>query len=208
MRKYLATGAVVLMASTASAQVAPLPASEWTPQTQLWLARAMVAEAGWNAKLDYIAIAYVLARRWRTMTEQWPSLRYVDVIKRYCAGLGDFRRQHSARQRWVRALSWDDAQPSQWPKDASWAQSLPLWRTALAISEKWGKGELKDPCRGRAWHWGGLIDSPRGRMVPVDCGQTRNTFYGISWKAEASADKEQPAAPDEAGRGENAEYNE
>jgi len=208
MRKYLATGAVFLMTSTASAQVAPLPASEWTPQTQLWLARAMVAEAGWNAKLDYIAIAYVLARRWRTMTERWPALRYVDVIRRYCAGLGDYRRQPSARQRWVRALSWDDAPPSHWPKNASWKQSLPLWRAALTISEKWGKGELKHPCRGRAWHWGGLIDTPRGRMVPVDCGQTRNTFYGISLKEEASVSKEPPVSPSEENRVETVGYNE
>jgi hypothetical protein len=179
MRKFLVTGAVVLMTSTVSAQVAPLPATEWTPQAQIWLARAMVAEAGWNAKLDYVAIAYVLARRWRQMIERWPALRFIDVVKSYCLGLGDYRRQPTERQRWIRSLSWDASVPESWPNKISWTKHIPFWRVALLITDKWVKGELRDPCRGRAWHWGGTIDNPHGRMVAVDCGETRNTFYGL-----------------------------
>jgi hypothetical protein len=192
MRRLLTTGVVVFMTSTVSAQNAPLPETEWTPQTQLWLARAMVAEAGWNAKADYVAIAYVLARRWHQMTERWPSLRFIDVIKSYCLSLGDYRRKPTERQRWIRSLSWDDSTPESWPNNASWIAHLPFWRRALAVSEKWVKGELSDPCRGRAWHWGGTIDAPRGRMIAVDCGKTRNTFYAL--KPRANQLKNQPQA--------------
>jgi hypothetical protein len=171
------------MTSTVSAQTAPLPATEWTPQAQLWLARAILAEAGWNAKADYVAISYVLARRWRQMLERWPSMRFIDVIKSYCLGLGDYRRQPTERQRWIRSLSWDGSTPENWPHKISWDKHLPFWRKALAVTEKWVKGELSDPCRGRAWHWGGTIDNPHGRMVTVDCGAKRNTFYGLRPKA-------------------------
>lgn len=192
MRKCLATGAVFLVASTAGAQASPLPASEWTPQVQLWLARAMVSEAGWDAELDYVAIAYVLLRRWHQMNQRWPALRFVDVVRGYCSGLGDYPRRLTARQRWIRGLSSDGEKPLHWPRNASWKLTYPFWKTALDVSEKWGRGELRDPCRGRAWHWGGTIDTPRGRMIAVNCGPTRNTFYGISSREKLLSVKDKP----------------
>jgi hypothetical protein len=184
MRKYIVSGAVVLATSTASAQTRPIPESQWTPEAHIWLSRAMVAEAGWKAERDHIAIAYVLARRWKRLAERWPTLRFIDVIRNYCAGLGDYRRELTARQRWLRALSWKDAQPKGWPRSASWKRYLPLWRATVLRSARWSEGRLRDPCRGRAWHWGGVIDTPQGRMVPVDCGHTRNTFYTMYPKSD------------------------
>ncbi len=179
MQKYIATGAVLLATSAATAQSPPIPEAQWTPQTQLWLARAMVAEAGWNAETDHVAIAYVLARRWRRLSERWPAFRFVDLIRSYCAGLGDYRRELTPRQRWLRALSWDSEKPSGWPRKSSWRIHLPLWRAALKRSGDWSQGRFRDPCRGRAWHWGGVIDTPHGRMAAVSCGTTRNTFYRL-----------------------------
>lgn len=158
-----------------------MPTEQWTPHAHVWLARAMVAEAGWEAKSDHVAIAYVLSRRWKRAKERWPTLRFVDVIRNYCAGLGSFRRSLTPRQRWLRALGFEvEAAPDGWPRGASWRRHERLWRGALKRSLKWSRGELRDPCRGRAWHWGGTIDSPHGRMVAVDCGETRNTFYGMT----------------------------
>jgi len=179
IRAYIATGVIVLAASTADAQRRPIPEGQWNRETHIWLARAMVAEAGWKAERDHIAIAYVLARRWRRLTERWPALRFIDVIRNYCAGLGDYTRELTNRQRWLRGLSWSRDEPEGWPRAVSWSRHLPLWRDALKRSARWSKGRLKDPCRGRAWHWGGTIDTPVGRMVQVNCGETRNTYYSV-----------------------------
>ena len=179
IKAFIASGVMVLAASAASAQTRPIPKSQWNRETHIWLARAMVAEAGWRAERDHIAIAYVLARRWRRLTEDWPALRFIDIIRNYCAGLGSYTREFTARQRWLRSLSWSDEKPKGWPRAASWSRHLPLWRKALRRSAQWSKGGMSDPCRGRAWHWGGIIDTPQGRMVPVNCGKTRNTYYRV-----------------------------
>jgi hypothetical protein len=139
----------------------------------------MVAEAGWRAERDHIAIAYVLARRWRRMVERWPRMRFLDIVRTYCAGLGDYRREFTPRQQWLRSLSPTGTKPKGWPDGASWTRHLPLWKAALERSDRWRQGKLRDPCRGKAWHWGGVIDTPQGRMVPVDCGKTLNTFYSV-----------------------------
>lgn len=169
----------LLICSSASALRQPLPESQWSAETHLWLSRAMVAEAGWTGERDHVAIAYVLARRWHRVKERFATLRFLDIVRNYCAGLGDYRRSLTPRQHWLRGLGFGPEEPSGWPRDVSWARHQSLWKAALTRSMKWFRGELRDPCRGRALHWGGTIDSPQGRMVPVDCGETRNTFYGL-----------------------------
>jgi hypothetical protein len=146
----------------------------------------MVAEAGWKSARDHAAIAHVLARRYRRMVERYQSFRFVDVVRSYCAGLGGMTRSLTRRQLWVRELLPDGSEPQGWPSHASWRVHAPLWRAALERADRFARGELRDPCRGRAWHWGGTIDSPRGRMEPVDCGETENTFYRLTAR-EASA---------------------
>lgn len=180
-RTFLLASGFLLWGTVVEAKP-PLPAAQWTPDTHIWLARAMVAEAGWDAPRDHVAIAHVLARRWRRAVERWPTLRFLDVIRNYCAGLGDFRRSLTPRQRWLRALDFEVARPEGWPRSASWKRHANYWRNALKRSQRWASGRIKDPCQGKAWHWGGTIDSPYGRMVAVDCGETRNTFYGMSPK--------------------------
>ena len=180
MMKHLIAGSLLLVTSTAAADKRPpVPLAQWTPQTRLWLARAMVAEAGFDAEQDHRAIAFVLARRWERVRERWSSMRLIDVIRNYCAGLGSYRRSITPRQRWVRALRPDLGKPEGWPARLSWERHQPLWQATLERVDRFSRGELEDPCRGRAWHWGGVIDSPRGRMDPIDCGETHNTFYRL-----------------------------
>ncbi|MDD9934309.1 MAG: hypothetical protein OXT09_11940 [Myxococcales bacterium] len=186
MKKFLVLVLSFLVIATAvQPQVAmasrrpPVPAEQWDPQVQLWLARAMVAEAGWLHERDHVAIAYVLARRWKRVTERYPTMRFLDVIRNYCAGLGGFRRSLTPRQTWLRSLWPDASQPEGWPRKVSWRRHAPLWRATFERAGDFARGELRDPCRGRAWHWGGTIDSPRGRMAAIDCGETANTFYRL-----------------------------
>ena len=171
----------------------PVPAQQWTPDAHVWLARGMVAEAGWLNDRDHVAIAYVLARRWKRVTERYPTLRFLDVIRNYCAGLGA-REAATARQLWVRALPAPDSPmdaPEGWPRSASWPQHRKLWRQVLQRAQHFAMGQLADPSRGRAWHWGScdsrLPDLPRalrmidaGRWVPLDIPGTRNCFYALA----------------------------
>lgn len=170
----------LLVASVAFARNRPLPEEQWNDVTHVWLARAMVAEAGWTAERDHVAIAYVLARRWRQLHRRFPSTTLVHVIRGYCAGLEPGRAELTPRQRWLRALSFDMREPDGWPRRyASWARHRALWRSVLDRAHDWAQGRLRDPCRGTSWHWGGDMDTPGVELYEVDCGATANTFYGI-----------------------------
>jgi len=143
----------------------------------------MIAESGWEAERDHVAIAYVLARRWHQAVKRYPHLRFIDVIRRYCSGLGYMlRHEPTKRQLWVRALSLDGFKPRGWPANASWKKHRPLWRAALKRSDNWYRGKLRDPCRGLAWHFGGKMDldrAERRQMVRLDCGDTKSIFFGL-----------------------------
>lgn len=166
-----------------------LPREQWTARAHLWLARAFVAEAGWTAERDHAAIAWTLKRRWERAVRRWPTIRFVDVVRAYCAGLGEWSPRVTRRQRWVRGLSWGGDRPPGWPLKASWGEHAGYWRAALDRAAAWQLGMVADPCRGKSWHWAGmLIESDReradkavreGRWRRVDCGHTRNVFFGL-----------------------------
>jgi hypothetical protein len=160
-----------------------LPPAQFTPRTRVWLARAMVSEAGWKAELDHAGISHILYRRWKNMRKRWPDMTFEHVIRAYCAGFYVKERSLTPRQRWIQQLIPSPRQPKDWPaKKASWKVHMPLWKAAWDRAGRFGAGKLRDPCRGRAWHWGGEIDLPlakQKRLVEVDCGNTRNTFYTL-----------------------------
>lgn len=177
-RTWVLTLAIPCATVLAENSSAPLP--RWGEETKTWLARAMVAEAGWEAERDHVAIAYVLLRKWRTIKRSSPDVRLIHIIRGYCAGLEPGRRELTNRQRWLRSLSMDMLEPDGWPKSrARWSAHKKLWAAALKRAELVYRGELRDPCRGKAWHWGGAMDPRKGKMYVVDCGETLNTFYGI-----------------------------
>lgn len=181
MFRCLAVLVMIIMLATSSASAESLlPKEQWTPNAKLWLSRAMIAEAGWESTRDHIAIAYVLARRWRTMVKRFPRMRFVDVIRFYCSGLEPGNHSPTRRQVWLKGLTFGVEEPDGWPSSrASWEKHLPLWRSTLTRAARWGSGVFRDPCSGRAWHWGGTMDLPKERMYRVDCGETLNTFYGL-----------------------------
>jgi hypothetical protein len=178
MRAF-ALATMLSFAGVASARP-PIPPEQWDRSTHLWLARAFVAEAGWKARRDWAGIAWVLAGRWRRASKRWPALRFVSTIRGYCAGLGE-GRSRTARMAWVHGLRPDMLAPGGWPAGASWERHEPWWRDAVRMAERWSRGGVGDPCRGRAQHWGGPdgLDPPRGRMERVDCGETLNVFYRL-----------------------------
>jgi len=157
-----------------------LTQEEFSPETRLWLSRAMVSEAGWLAKRDHAAIAHILYRRWKNALRRWPDLTFEQVIRRYCSGFYVSTESLTKRQKWVQELVPAAIKPANWPETASWERHLPLWRAVWERAGRFGRGELQDPCKGAAWHWGAEFDVPQGRMERVDCGDTRNIFYGLS----------------------------
>ena len=171
---------IILVLSLPVSAKAPLPEEQLQKSDYVWLARSMVAEAGWESERDHIAIAYVLARQWRMQQKRWPKLRFRDLMFRYVKGLGGHRREYTIRQRWIRSLSPAMTEPDHWPKRASWERHRPLWAATLVRVEQWAQGRLPDPCQGDAWHWGGTMDFPKQRMIKIDCGETKNTFYTLS----------------------------
>lgn len=169
--------------SPVQARDALVPPEQLTDSTKIWLARAMVSEAGWLAKRDHAAIAHTLARRWRVRRERWPGVTFEQVIRNYCAGFYLKEEALDPRQQWVRQLNSDGLQPESWPQNVRWDKHLVYWRQVLDSVDRFAEGQLPDPCRGQSWHWGGPMDDPEGRMVKMDCGETKNTFYTLVPKA-------------------------
>jgi len=158
---------------------APIPENQLTPQTRVWLARGMVSEAGWLAERDHAAIAHTLARRWQARRERWPGVTFEQIIRHYCAGFYLKESALDPRQLWVRQLNLDGFQPAAWPRNVRWDKHLIWWRQVLQRVDQFAEGQLHDPCRGQSWHWGGLMDTPEGRMERIDCGDTKNVFYTL-----------------------------
>ena len=119
---------------------------EWTESVKVWVARAMVSEAGWDETQDHIAIAYVLHRRWMQVKKRHPSFPMTTVIARYCAGFG--KTVFSKRQAWVKNLQTDGSRPKGWPDDIHWSDYKDRWTAVLHTAEAWRLGQYPDPCRG------------------------------------------------------------
>lgn len=162
MRNTVSFLLILLVANPALAyRKPPLPTDEWDETTQLTLARAMVGEADWHEP-DHVAIAYVLARRWRIHQARRESLTFQRYISLYSAPL----RSISPRTKWIRSLPWG-------PLDGPYGDR---WARVQKLVTAWGEGRVKDPCP-NAVHWGGAMDRPSKRWHPVSCGLTRNIFY-------------------------------
>jgi len=142
----------------------PIPAEHWHEDSKRTLAQAMVGEAAWH-RPDHVAIAWVLARRWKRyyrVHQDRDPMDFTSFIRRYSSPL----KQKHKRALWVQSLPWRDV-------EAPYSRH---WRKVRNLVETWGEGRVGDPCP-RADHWGGTMDRPVTTMSPVHCGPTRNIFY-------------------------------
>jgi hypothetical protein len=161
MQRLIAILSVLLMAAPASAYRRPVAAEHWSDAAQITLARAMVGEADWHEP-DHVAIAFVLARRFRTHQLNRAPMSFERYIQLYAASL----RSDSPRSQWVQSLPWG-------PMPGPYEQR---WDRVRRLVTAWGEGRVKDPCP-KALHWGGTMDRPSRRWSPISCGMTRNIFY-------------------------------
>jgi hypothetical protein len=163
--------------SMQSVEVPLISDREWNKSGKLWIARAMVSEAGWDETADHVAIAYVLYRRWVQVKRKFPRFPIRAVVARYCAGFG--KTVYFARQKWVRNLNEDGKRPKGWPDDIAWSDYKDRWLSVLKTADEWRQGIHLDPCRGISRYWGGPMDKPSKRMIRMDCGKTKNYFYTV-----------------------------
>jgi len=162
-----------------------------TPDDKLHLAQVLVGEADWR-KADHIAIAWVLAKRWKvyqrnakydpaTQDFSWFIMTYSTTMK-----IGKTRAKR------IRQLPWGD--PLQPHSDnVSLEKYTKNWAKVRETVTQWYNGKHPDPCP-KALHWGGTMDDPnkirRPGVVwePVSCGDTRNIFYHPVPVKEAKTD--------------------
>ena len=144
----------------------------------------MIAEAGFTAEADHIAIAYRLAElaRERRTTLREIVLAYVSIWKPHV---------RTPRARWVRALRPTCVEPDGWPKRWRWRPEL--CRAVFERARAFMRGELKDSCPG-ASNWGaknlrsdverGNRAVREGRWRKLDC-PTSNQFYATVAASDA-----------------------
>ncbi len=193
----------LLLSSTGSAHSTTgpagwvLPQEEWTPEAQLWLSRAVTAEAGWNRRWrnqsEQILLAYILVDRFLIRKAMNPDETFVDTIRAYCRGMGKKRKRLSQRMMWLRGIQ---APPTHmegghlvvdYPIDkpphlygVRWEGKYDrYWGRTWVTMAKWAHGWYGHPCP-RARHWG----HPRRDPVPkghrlLSCSKRfRNNIYG------------------------------
>jgi hypothetical protein len=127
----------------------------------LQIAQTCFVEAGFR-HADCTAIVFVVLRRAARARST-----FTEMLWAYSALDAD-----TARAAEVRAYPWGNV-PG---KLDGWNRH---WAKLRAHVTRIAAGEVRDPCPG-ASHWGGRMDRPRGRMVPVRCSsRTENRFYRV-----------------------------
>lgn len=166
-QKTLLLSACLALVLATPSEAAPDPL-ENVAQTQpaLILARALVAEAGYAARVDHPAILHVLRRRSGRKDPIGDAL----VALQYCSV---FHADVKTAQ-------------SEVLRHATWAYLQNAAPAVARLAEQWAAGaSISDPCRGDALHWGSPEDVERkaiaGNAV-VPCGKTANVFLK-AWRS-------------------------
>lgn len=160
----LAAGCVLVSTCEAEAQ--------GTAETTL--ARMAIGESDWNAR-DQSAVLHVVARRAARagVSVEQMSLRYSSV----------FAGKPTPRKRWVLAIESSCEQPTAWPKHLRWDRYRARCLATFERVQRFLRGELPDPCRGRANHFGSAtiaVDVERAARAGwrrVSCGGAVNAFW-------------------------------
>lgn len=163
----------------------------------------MVAEAA-ESEQDHIAVAYSLKNWWELRKRKYPTLRYADVMRAYCSVHKLSLKRLSPRQLWIRQLGFPTRdflgnvvvdKPEAFPSNASWKRTRRVWLETLQRAQDWYDGKLKDPCRGRAVHWGAPSDPsnrwylesdvPSEKLVRLKCSdRLENDYYRYKTRGE------------------------
>lgn len=165
---------------------------------ELNLARVTWNEAGLDSPSDMNAIWHT---QWTVAGGRRASPRAVLRAQQQLSSRATgVRTAAHGNARWSSQLAWSDDEPPGWREivRAPWALFRARWRTlrrdAGALVRAHFAGDVTRACRGRPYAWGGAnglddrfiarrnaarIASGRAPLVPLDCGDTQNVFFGL-----------------------------
>lgn len=143
-------------------------------EDQLVASRAVVAEAGWNVTgvhaRDAAAVLWVLVRRYARPHIRERYTTFAAFVTAYSTPL---RTQRTARARAIAALGpLDEPRP---PLQGT----LAAWERVQTFVHRFARGQVEDPCRGQAEHFGSVADGAPRSFERLDCGRTSNVFYRV-----------------------------
>lgn len=115
---------------------------------------------------------HVLERR-RLVLPAYEGMSLTQAAQAYSQFLAPTRPQDSSKHRkmiFERIQTIDDA---------------PKWAVRLVDQFLRDPKLVPDPCKGKAWHWGGRfeVSSATARVRGVDCGRTANVFLKLPSRA-------------------------
>ena len=207
MHKYIPWMVVLLLSgasivNTATAHAPSfrgwaIPEEQWTPETQLWLTKAVTAEVGWNRRWKHtseqVLLAFILRTRYYLRKVNNPDETFIQTIRAYCRGLRTKRKFLSARMFWINDLrrpishlGEDNKEVIDYPIErpegfygASWEKHQKYYGRAWVAMGRWAHGGYGHPCP-KATHWGGRgIDPvPTGHKELKCSKRFRNAIYG------------------------------
>ena len=129
-------------------------------EDRMTLVRALLGEAGWRPRNDHPAILHVLERR-RKNLPAFECYTLTEMAQAYANFLDPDRDPELPHRAAIKALNIDTA---------------PGWAVKLVDKFLKDPNSVKDPCRGKAWHWGATWEVNVSKKRKVDCGYTLNVF--------------------------------
>jgi hypothetical protein len=141
-------------------------APAFSNEDRLVLVHSILGEAGWRPRNDHPAILHVLERRRKLPTHVGKNL--TEMAKSYSNFLNEDREETPHR----RAVF------------ATTLETAPRWAVRLVDKFLANPRSIKDPCKGKAWNWGGHFEVGTNNPHAVDCGSTANVFLGLAPRGE------------------------
>lgn len=157
----------------------PLPQDQVSEDTLVWVSRALVSEAGFQAKRDYATILWVLLKKWKRHLVKDNTTSFKDFVFSYCTGLHP-ERINNRSQRWVQFLPEDgETVPKGWSPELDWNKHKVLWAKIRTFVRSWADGYVQDPCP-KATDWAApYVAIDPNVFVLVSCGETKNSYYSL-----------------------------
>ena len=178
----------LILAATTALLLSPSLVSGQTRRESdaLVLARVCAHEAGWDALADCSAIYDVL---------RGGAERHGMTMRAFAHAYSGRALRGQTSRPWMAALREDGAEPAGWPRtryvvqrDGSarasahppWSGYRGQWLALLNHARALISGRVHSACEEPPHDWGGDMDHARAErigLIPVSCGDTRNTFY-------------------------------
>jgi len=140
----------------------PSPTDAGT-ENRLVLVQGLLGEAGWKPVNDHPAILHVLERR-RLNLPAFEDHSLTEMMQQYANFLSPNRDPEVPHRAAIMALTIDTA---------------PQWAVRLVNRFLKDPDSVRDPCRGKAWHWGAKWEVNVAKKNQVDCGYTLNAFLPL-----------------------------